>query len=248
MTGHPSRIDPGGGAIARIDGPCVTICAMGEQVVGRLPARPRHPGLDMVRSLGLVAVVLVLWLVVSHPRTPAREPVPWQAVAASAAASARFEVIAPSTAFTWTATVAWVEGKPDGTFEWRAGFLDHEGAFASLAQRGAFPDQAHQAAADWLRQVTRNGKGDQAVTVADRTWVRMTGDTAPDERRSLVLRDAGTLTVLTGTASWDSLAELAATLHPVSPTTGVHGAQQPEPGVGTPVSVAEAGKAPSESQ
>ncbi len=45
----------------------------------------------------------------------------------------------------------------------------------------------------------------------------MEGDPTPDERRSLVLIEDGTATVVTGSAEWDELETLAGTLAPVTP-------------------------------
>ena len=45
----------------------------------------------------------------------------------------------------------------------------------------------------------------------------MEGDPTPDERRSLVLIEDGTATVVTGSAPWSELETLAGTLAPVTP-------------------------------
>ena len=58
---------------------------------------------------------------------------------------------------------------------------------------------------------------DGTVTIAGRQWVRMEGDPVPDDRRSLVLIDDGTATVVTGSAAWSELETLAGVLSPVSP-------------------------------
>lgn len=190
---------------------------MGDQIVGRVPARARQAGWDMVRSLGLVAAVLLLVLGFAHPRTPDPvKPVEWQPVAQSAAAVAAMDVLAPSASFDWVATSARVETQPDGTVIWRCGFLTPSGEYAGLLQRGEFPAQAVQAQSDWVRAETRQGVVQGGVTIGGREWVRMVGDPSPDDRRSLVDEQGGTSTLVTGSATWSELEQLAAALKPTS--------------------------------
>lgn len=188
------------------------------QTQARPPARRRPAGRDMILSMGLVAAVLLVWLWLSHPRTPeAVKPVEWWPVAQSAAQAADYEVLAPAEQFAWTATSARVEPQPDGTLVWRVGYYTPAQDYAALLQRGEFPEQAVAAAEDWVAAETRNGLPGEQVTIGGRPWVRMEGDPTPDERRSLVSPDrAGTVTVITGSASWAELEQLAAALEPVS--------------------------------
>ena len=172
--------------------------------------------MDMVRSLGLVAIGLVVWLYFSHPQTPdAIREVPWAPVAQSAATSAPYEVLAPPATFAWPATSARVEPQPDGTTAWRVGFYTPDEEYAAVLQRGEFPEQAQGARQDWIDEQTRNGVAGETVTISGRDWVRLEGDPTPDERRSLVLVEGGTATVVTGSASWAELETLAATLDQV---------------------------------
>ena len=67
----------------------------------------------------------------------------------------------------------------------------------------------------WIEAETRNGVPGGTVTIGGREWTRMEGDPTPDERRSLVLVEDGTATVVTGSAEWAELEALAATLAPV---------------------------------
>jgi hypothetical protein len=174
--------------------------------------------MDMVRSLGLVALALVIWMWLVHPRTPdpVRE-VDWWPVAQSASATAPYEVIAPPQAFGWPATSARIEPQPDGTTTWRVGFYTPQEAYAALLQRGIFAEQAQGSLDDWVAGETRNGVAGSVVTLNGREWVRLEGDPTPDERRSLVAVDAGTVTIVTGSAPWVELEELAASLRPVAP-------------------------------
>jgi hypothetical protein len=173
--------------------------------------------MDMVRSLGLVAVVLVIWMWLVHPRTPeAINEVEWWPVAQSASASAPYDVIAPPESFGWPATSARVEPQPDGTLAWRVGFYTPAEEYAALLQRGVFAEQAQGSVEQWVADETRDGVAGEMVTLGGREWVRLEGDPIPDERRSLVAVEAGTVTVVTGSAPWSELEELAGSLRPVS--------------------------------
>ena len=94
-----------------------------------------------------------------------------------------------------------------------------EEEYAAILQRGQFPAQAVEAQQDWIQAETREGVAGGTVTIGGREWTRMEGDPTPDERRSLVLIEDGTATVVTGSAAWAELETLAGTLlrRPVSP-------------------------------
>ena len=172
--------------------------------------------MDMIRSMGLVALVLGAWMWFSHPRTPeAIKQVDWWPVAQAAADAAPYEVVAPPESFAWPATSARVEPQPDGTVVWRVGYYSQAEDYAGLLQRGVFPEQAQGSIEDWIAAETREGVAGQTVTIDGREWVRMEGDPTPDERRSLVAVQDGTVTVVTGSAQWAELEQLAAALQPV---------------------------------
>ena len=173
--------------------------------------------MDMIRSMGLVAVVLGVWLWFSHPRTPdGIHTVEWYPSAQSASQVASYEVLAPPESFGWSATSARVEPQPDGTIVWRAGFYTPDEEYAGLLQRGVFPGQAQGSIDDWVAEETRNGTSAGTVTLDDREWQRLEGDPTPDEKRSLVNVDDGTVTIVTGSARWPELERLAGSLEPVA--------------------------------
>lgn len=174
--------------------------------------------MDMVRSLGLVALVLLAWLLFSHPRTPdGIATVDWRPTVQSAAAAARFPVLAPPGSWSWQATSARIEPQPDGTITWRVGFYTPAEDYAALLQRGVFPDQATGSRQEWVDTETRQGQPTGTVQVEGRTWTRLEGDPSPDERRSLLSTDGGTVTVITGTAAWSELEALAGALEVQGP-------------------------------
>ncbi len=189
---------------------------MGEQIVGRAPSRGRQLGMDMVRSLGLVALALGAWMFFAHPRTPeAVRTVEWYPTATAAAAAVSYDVLAPPSTWPWGATSARIEPQPDGTIIWRVGYLTPAEDYAALLQRGVFPAQAAGTRDEWITSETRNGVAAGSVTLGGRSWVRMEGDPKPDDKRSLVNDQDGTVTIVTGSAEWPELEQLAASLGPV---------------------------------
>jgi hypothetical protein len=195
---------------------------MGEHVQVT-PTQARRPGgrgmqagRDMLLSLGLVGAALVIWMLLAHPRTPAGVlEVDWIEVAQAAAESAEFEVLAPAVALGWPATSARVEAQPDGTQVWRAGFLTEEGKYAALLQRGVFPEQAAASKQLWIADETRRGRDAGSVLIAGQRWTQLEGESVPDERRSLLREADGTVTLVTGSASWGELEHLAEGLRPL---------------------------------
>jgi hypothetical protein len=172
--------------------------------------------MDMLRSMGLVALVLGAWMWFSHPRTPEGiNEVDWWPVAQAASEAAPYEVVAPPAGFAWPATSARVEPQPDGTVSWRVGFYSQAEDYAALLQRGVFPEQAQGSIDEWIAAETRQGVAGSSVTIGGREWIRMEGDPTPDERRSLVAADDGTVTIVTGSAQWAELEQLAAAVRPV---------------------------------
>ena len=190
---------------------------MGEQVVGRAPSRGRQLGSDMIRSMGLVAIVLLIWLYFSHPRgSDAIREVEWAPTAVSAATAASYgssplprRSRGPRPRAR-RAAGRWHRGL-------RAGSSTPEEEYAAVLQRGEFPEQAAQAQQEWIDSETRNGVAGETVAIGGREWTRMEGDPTPDQRRSLVLVEDGTATVVTGSAPWSELETLAGTLAPVTP-------------------------------
>ena len=204
LLAEPARAEDVSGPPADVGAPTPTSRSRGRQV-----------GLDMVRSMGLVAVVLLGWLLFTHPRTPdAVHQVAWQPVPQSAAQTAQYEVLAPPASWSWRATSARIEPQPDGTIAWQVGFYTPRDEYAAVLQRGVFPAQATGSVQDWLDSQTRNGVAAGTVEINGRQWTRMEGDPHPDERRSLVHAQAGTLTVVTGSAQWPELEGLARSLTP----------------------------------
>lgn len=180
--------------------------------------RSRLVGRDMLLSMGLVALALGVWMFFAHPHAPdGIHTVAWYPTAQSATQSASYDVLAPPTSFAWSATSARVEPQPDGTVVWRVGFYTPDSEYAGLLQRGEFPEQAQGSIDEWLAEETRNGEpAGQPVSLGGREWERLEGDSTPDERRSLVTRDHGTVIVVTGSAQWPELEQLASSLRPLA--------------------------------
>lgn len=166
------------------------------------PARGRQTALDMVRSLVLVlAAVLAVVLLVPRPDEPVRQPVD-VAVVAQAAAAADAPYAVPDVPDGWSPTSARFDPSgPGGVATWHVGYLTPSQRYAGL-------EIAAGASPKWLREQTSNGRVTGTQAVAGATWQQLLSDDG--SRRSLVLERDGVTTVVTGSASLDELAALAA--------------------------------------
>jgi hypothetical protein len=192
--------------------------AMGDEGGRVASTRGRQVGRDMVISMAVVGLAIGVWMFFVHPRTPDPvKAVDWSAVATQAALGNPYPLLAPAASFPWTATSAWVQPEPDGTVIWQLGFYTPAQDYAAVVQRGVFPEQAQGSVEEWIAAQTRNGEERGSVDIGGGTWTRLEGDPTPDDKRSLVSEADGTVTIVTGSAQWAELEQLAAALQPVRP-------------------------------
>lgn len=161
---------------------------------------------DMVRSLGLVvAVVAVLVFLGSRPNPEAVKVVDYQRQVQAAERVAPYDVLAPhGLPPRWRATSARLRVSEDRRVaDLHIGFVTPSDAYAAL-------EESNAPAAAFVAKETKQGVVDGTLAVAGRTWEKRRRE-AGDER-SLVLRTADVTVVVTGTASYDELARLAASL------------------------------------
>jgi hypothetical protein len=156
----------------------------------------------MVRSLVLVlAAVLAVVLLVPRPDEPVRQPVD-VARAAEAARAAGAPHVVPDVPDGWSPTSARFEPRgPDGVATWHVGYLTTSERYAGL-------EVAADATPRWVREQTSEGQETGTQEVAGATWRQLLSDDG--SRRSLVLEADGVTTVVTGSATLDELAALAA--------------------------------------
>jgi hypothetical protein len=162
--------------------------------------------------LGFVAVAVVVVLFVGARQ---QERLPEVDYTADAAALAEF---APYTAYTpedtpqgWTPTSSRLDdggalagGEPQEPVTWDLGFATASDEYASLRISDAEPRE-------FIAEMTQNGEADGEQMVDGEQWERYVGD---EGQLSLVRETEDATLVVTGTADYEELAELAASLEP----------------------------------
>jgi hypothetical protein len=166
----------------------------------------------MVRSLalilGIVAVVLVL---MPRPSGETVREVDWRPIAQQAQGSATYDVLVPAgLSGDWRSTSARVDRAPgDGSVAWTVGFVTPREAYAATAQTDG---DAQRYVADFTKQGAPAG----TVEVAGASWQRLERRVGEEDRRSLVRELPASTVVVTGTAEWGELEQLAAALRPAA--------------------------------
>ncbi len=180
------------------------------QPTGRRNARMRQTVGDMIRSMAVVlALVFVIVLLAWRPDPEAVKVVETAPVVTAAARTAGFDVTAPaSLPAEWQPTSARWEptAQSGGANVLHLGYVTPSGQYAQFTESTASSEP-------YLDEQTAGGVTSGQQKVADVTWERR----ETDDRRSLVLLDAGTVTVVSGSASWDELIALAGSGQPVTP-------------------------------
>jgi hypothetical protein len=162
---------------------------------------------DMIRSLVVVGgVVVVLILIVPRPSGVSQPPIDVSAVAQGARATAGFPISVPRSLPTeWRATSARLLDGTDNVRTWHIGYQTSDAQYAAV-------EQAKGATAVWLRSNTQDGKAVGTQQVGDVAWTQVLHENRL--QRTLQLVDGNVTTLVTGTASWEDLGVLAASLQP----------------------------------
>ena len=180
------------------------------QPTGRRNARMRQTVGDMVRSMAVVlALVFVIVLLAWRPDPEAVTVVETAPVVTAAARMAEFDVTAPaSLPADWRPTSARWEPTADsgGASVLHLGYVTPSGEYAQFSESTATGEP-------YLDEQTAGGVPAGSQLVGDVAWERR----ETDDRRSLVRVDAGTVTVVSGSADWDELIALAGSVQPVTP-------------------------------
>ncbi|MGW4382831.1 DUF4245 domain-containing protein [Kitasatospora sp. NPDC004531] len=159
---------------------------------------------DMVLSMAAVGVVVAVayFSIPSADGKAGVHAVTYQAEVASAKRAAPYPLLGPgSLPEGWKATsVSYSNDK--GHWLWHLGLSTASGQYAAIEQSDDKP-------ADVVAKNVPGGKPDGSSTVDGQEWQRVQGD-----RYRALTRPAGSTgtTVLTGTASYEELAQLAGTL------------------------------------
>ncbi|NGO49121.1 DUF4245 domain-containing protein [Streptomyces ureilyticus] len=158
---------------------------------------------DMVLSLGLIGIVAgVIYVFIPHDDSePPLKRVDYRVELLTARRAATYPVAAPEgLSKEWKATSVRFEG--DNFDAWHLGFHDPDGEYVAVEQStqkpSTFIDEAGQ----------RAEETDDTESIGGRTWTRYEGP----KYDALVLREQGSTTVVTGTASFGQLTKMAAAL------------------------------------
>ncbi|MEU6208971.1 DUF4245 domain-containing protein [Streptomyces sp. JL4002] len=158
---------------------------------------------DMVRSLAVIGIVVAgIYIFVPHDEDadPTRR-VDYRVETITARRAAPYPVAAPvGLPDEWRATSVTYERK--NADAWHLGFLDPEQQYAAV-------EQSTDTSAKYLARVTQQAAATgQTQQVGDTAWERWDGE----KYDALVRQEQGHVTVVTGTASFEQLAKLAASL------------------------------------
>lgn len=178
-----------------------------QQAAAPAPRRPRGRQTvgDMVRSLALVLVlvgVAVVFYLAGRPDPVVRE-VQYTDALALARQSASYDVLAPQPLPDgWRATSARARTEGDAT-TWHLGLVTAAGSYAAV-------EQSDGERRDFVDRFAAEARPGGTSTVDGTTWRRL-ADGSPEER-ALVRTVDGVTSLVVGSAGWDELEELAASL------------------------------------
>lgn len=160
---------------------------------------------DMVLSMAVIGVVSAgIYVVIPHDES--KDPVKavdYRVELASARRAAPYPVLAPEgLARDWRPTsVTYDRDGSDGA-QWHLGFLTPKKQYVAVEQSDGRP-------AAFISSVTQRAEpAGGAVKVGEDKWSRYEGE----KYKALVRQQKGVTTVVTGTASFERLAEMAAAL------------------------------------
>lgn len=153
---------------------------------------------SLLLSMGAVTVaVLLLYAVVWRPAPDEVRTVDPTLQLQAARAQADYDVLAPTGLSTeWKPTSARFEATPEGATTWFLGYVTPERQYVALAQTDGEP-------AGFVAEQTLQGSPDGEQTIDGVVWKRYVAD----DQRSLVRTADSSTTVVTGTVSYEQLAD-----------------------------------------
>ncbi len=203
---HDGRVtDPVEGSAPEASAPDIHDVAPDVVPTGRPNARLRQTIGDMARSMAVVlAVVFLIVLLAWRPQPDPIKVVETAPVIAEAAAEADFPIVAPAgLSEQWRPTSA----RWEPTEKSLSQPILHLGYVTPTDEYGQLSVASVDDAA-YLDEQTAGGVATGSQAIGSTTWERW--ETA--ERKSLVLREAGSVVIVSGTGSWDELISLAQSL------------------------------------
>lgn len=165
--------------------------------------RGRQSVRDMVLSMiAVIGVALVAYVFTPHSGGDGVHVVDYGSALASAKRAAPYQVLAPEgLSDKWRATSVSYSKSSDGRASWHLGFVTPTGHYAAVEQSDAPKDTL-------LATAVTGYKPDGSSTVAGQDWARFQGA----KYRGLSEATGTATTVVTGTASYDELGQLAQAL------------------------------------
>jgi Protein of unknown function (DUF4245) len=171
--------------------------------VANAPGQPKTLR-DMVASLGVVLLIVgFLVLFVPRPNTDAVRVIDYSSQLTQARSDAPYPVLAPvGLSVGWRATS--VRYEPEETSAtWHLGFVTPQDAYAGV-------EQSNGPRRQFVQEMTNDGKLEGTTEIDGVIWERRLRESKL--QRSLVLADGDVTTIVTGTANWAELRDLAAAL------------------------------------
>ncbi len=173
----------------------------------RAEERRRATWVHMVVSL-LVVLGIVVGLMLLVPRTNSITQPPVDVAAGARAAATKVE-FTPSVPIGlpagWRATSVRTTRSTANVMTWHAGYMTTDDQYAAV-------EQGQNAPPEWVRSQTNRGREEGTVDVDGVPWRRFVR--LDKVQHSLVHQSGNLTTIVTGTASFDDLALLAASLEP----------------------------------
>ena len=161
---------------------------------------------DMLLSLGVVIglIAIVYVFTYSVPDDPVRV-VDYAPSVVAARSSGAFDVAVPvGLTGNWRATsVRYTPSADPAVATWHLGFLTPDNRYAAV-------EQTNGTDSEFLKEATTKGKPDGTQAIGGQTWSRFYADST--KYHSLMIKSDGVTTVVTGTLSYDQLADFAASL------------------------------------
>ncbi|WP_280715093.1 DUF4245 domain-containing protein [Kitasatospora sp. MAP5-34] len=172
-------------------------------MAGKSSTRGRQTVRDMILSmLAVVGVAAGAYVFIPHATGNTVRAVDYSSALASAKRAAPYPVLGPDgLAGDWKATSVQYQKDQKGYAVWHLGFVTPSGQYAAVEQSNAGRD-------DVLATTVPGAQADGDASVAGKDWKRYQGS----HYRGLAVPTGTATTVVTGTASYQELAQLAQAL------------------------------------
>ncbi len=173
------------------------------RVAGKSSMRGRQTVRDMILSmLAIGGVAAVAYAFIPHATGDSIRAVDYSSALASAKRAAPYPVLGPDgLAGSWKATSVEYRKDQKGYTVWHLGFVTPSGQYAAVEQSNAGRD-------DVLATTVPGAQPDGDAPLAGKDWKRYQGS----HYRGLTVPTGAATTVVTGTASYDELSQLAQAL------------------------------------